>query len=93
MRLNVRKCVGISAVFIVIWLVVSYSSMIDVPRSISGGNTARVIEQKLDRLQKMMDTEFEESSRLLEKVKMQLYKTDERGEEVGERQEEYGQSK
>lgn len=67
--------------------------MIDVPRSITGGNTAKVMEQKLDRLQKIMDTEFEESSRLLEKVKQQLYKSEERGEDEAEKQVDYGLSK
>lgn len=56
----------------VFWLLVMYSSLLDVPRSVPGRNSLVEIENRIDSLQKQVDQQMTESNQLLERVKQQL---------------------
>ncbi|XP_032525350.2 alpha-1,3-mannosyl-glycoprotein 2-beta-N-acetylglucosaminyltransferase [Danaus plexippus] len=74
MRVNLRKIILISGGFILLWLVVSYSSFF-VPVSKKRGNIDK-IETELDNLQNKMLDQLSDSYKLLDKVKQHLRKTD-----------------
>ncbi|OWR43950.1 acetylglucosaminyltransferase, partial [Danaus plexippus plexippus] len=74
MRVNLRKIILISGGFILLWLVVSYSSFF-VPVSKKRGNIEK-IETELDNLQNKMLDQLSDSYKLLDKVKQHLRKTD-----------------
>lgn len=57
-----------------LWFIVSYSSIIELPRSITSKDTAADVENKLGRLQKKIDDQMLESKTLLQKVKNELKK-------------------
>lgn len=74
MRLNVRKLLFVSCGVLLLWFIVSYSSIIELPRSITSKDTAADVENKLGRLQKKIDDQMLESKTLLQKVKNELKK-------------------
>ncbi|XP_075988164.1 alpha-1,3-mannosyl-glycoprotein 2-beta-N-acetylglucosaminyltransferase isoform X3 [Anticarsia gemmatalis] len=74
MRVNLRKLTLIVGVILFLWLLISYSSVIEVPRSISRKPVAAQIENKIIKLQKQMADQMADSNLLLEKVKKQLKK-------------------
>ncbi|KAM3956138.1 LOW QUALITY PROTEIN: acetylglucosaminyltransferase [Aphomia sociella] len=77
MRLNIKKLVLISAALVLIWFIVSYSSVIEIPRSVSSNHNVLEIENKINYLQKQMDNQLSESNLLLDRVKEHLKRTKE----------------
>ncbi|KAG6447244.1 hypothetical protein O3G_MSEX004817 [Manduca sexta] len=76
MRVNIRKLLFAGGVCILLWFLVSFSSIIDVPRSALGRNHVNEFENRINRLQKKLDEQVEDSNLLLEKVKKHLKKTE-----------------
>ncbi|KAL0809620.1 hypothetical protein ABMA28_011150 [Loxostege sticticalis] len=72
MRVNFRRLSLVGAILVVFWLLVMYSSLLDVPRSVPGRNSLVEIENRIDSLQKQVDQQMTESNQLLERVKQQL---------------------
>ncbi|XP_045782596.1 alpha-1,3-mannosyl-glycoprotein 2-beta-N-acetylglucosaminyltransferase isoform X3 [Maniola jurtina] len=70
MRLNIRKFIFVGGIFVVIWLLISYSSMF-VP-VVKSKNSASEMELELDKLQNKMKDQLSDSYKLLEKVKSHL---------------------
>lgn len=79
MRLNFRKVFLIGAAVAFLWIIVTYSSMIEVPRATPVKNNVVEIENRIDKLQQQMDEQISDSSMLLETVKKHLKKTDSNG--------------
>ena len=69
MRLNVKKVTIAVGVLLFLWLMITYGSVIEAPRSASTKNPAVEIENRIIRLQKQMDEQLQDSHNLLEKVK------------------------
>ncbi|XP_034838495.1 alpha-1,3-mannosyl-glycoprotein 2-beta-N-acetylglucosaminyltransferase [Maniola hyperantus] len=69
MRLNIRKFIFVGGIFVVVWLLISYSSMF-VP--VVKSKTASEMELELDKLQNKMRDQLSDSYKLLEKVKSRL---------------------
>lgn len=80
MRLNLKKILIGSLVLTVLWLLISYSSFIEVKRPVANNSKYRQlnIESKIDKLQRQLDDQLVESNLLLDKVKLHLKKTAER---------------
>lgn len=94
MRLNIRKLTIAGAVAVVFWLIVMYSSVIDVPGSLSTKNTVEEMQKRIDKLQKLMDDQMTESSNLLMKVQKHLKSQAQKEEKVDDRNDvEYSMSK
>nr|XP_049698968.1 alpha-1,3-mannosyl-glycoprotein 2-beta-N-acetylglucosaminyltransferase isoform X1 [Helicoverpa armigera] len=75
MRLNIKKLTIFVGCLVFLWILISYASVIEVPKTSSYKNAAVDIENRIIRLQQKMDEQIAESNRLLEKVK-KLRKTD-----------------
>ncbi|XP_039747759.1 alpha-1,3-mannosyl-glycoprotein 2-beta-N-acetylglucosaminyltransferase [Pararge aegeria] len=76
MRLNIRKFIFAIGIFVVLWLIISYSSIF-VPEDKSKNSASRM-EVELDKLQNKMRDQLSDSYKLLEKVKSRLKKTEEK---------------
>lgn len=74
MRFNVKKVTIVVGFVVFLWLMLTYGSVIEVPRSASKKNPAIEIENRITRLQKQMDEQIADSNKLLEKVKKHLKK-------------------
>lgn len=72
MRLNFKKVLLVSVILLFIWVLVSYSSVIEVPRAATTQNPISELESKLNKLQQQMDDQMIESNILLQKVKKHL---------------------
>ncbi|XP_050558337.1 alpha-1,3-mannosyl-glycoprotein 2-beta-N-acetylglucosaminyltransferase isoform X2 [Spodoptera frugiperda] len=81
MRLNVKKALIFVGCVVFLWVLLSYASVIEVPRAVPQKDPAVEIEKKIIKLQKQVDAQMAESKSLLAKVK-KLKKISE-GENVG----------
>ncbi|CAB3261970.1 unnamed protein product [Arctia plantaginis] len=76
MRVNLRKLILAISIALFLWLLISYSSVIEVPRAISRRASAIEIENKIYNLEKQMEEQLADSNLLLQKVKQQIKKED-----------------
>lgn len=83
MRINIRKLIIICGTLVLLWVVVSYSSLF-VP-TYKPRNTISILEGEINRLENKMQDQLSESYKLLEKVKMHLKKTEETHEKDNEK--------
>ncbi|XP_026756104.2 alpha-1,3-mannosyl-glycoprotein 2-beta-N-acetylglucosaminyltransferase [Galleria mellonella] len=74
MRVNIKKLLIICAVLVLLWFIVSHSSIIELPKTVSNKHSLLDIENKIDHLQEQMDSQLSESRILLDKVKEHLKK-------------------
>lgn len=72
MRLNVKKVTIVFGIVLFLWLMITYGSSIEVPRSASSKNVAQEIDNRIERLQKQMDEQMADSNKLLDRVKNYL---------------------
>ncbi|XP_072937614.1 alpha-1,3-mannosyl-glycoprotein 2-beta-N-acetylglucosaminyltransferase [Epargyreus clarus] len=82
MRMNLRKLTLICGVLVLLWLVVSYSSLLQISKNIGNKNNVQELENKLEKLQYKMAEELTDSNKLLEKVKQQLKNSEEKSQQV-----------
>lgn len=75
MRVNIRKLIIICGTLVLLWVVVSYSSII-VP-TYKPRSSISILEGEINRLENKMQDQLSESNKLLEKVRMHLKKTEE----------------
>lgn len=76
MRVNIKKITLIACSLLFLWLLLSYFSVLEVPRAASPKHAAIEIENRILKLQKQMDEQIADSNKLLEKVKKHLNKND-----------------
>lgn len=76
MRINLRKFLLGALVFIALWVLISYSSYIEVkkPATSKYKYDMKNLENKIDTLQKQLDKQLVDSNLLLDKVKTHLKK-------------------
>lgn len=74
MRLNAKKLTIVSVIALFLWLVFSFTSYIDVPKTVFSDRSVVNIENRILKLEKEMDEQLQESGKLLSKVKEQLKK-------------------
>ncbi|XP_026742000.1 alpha-1,3-mannosyl-glycoprotein 2-beta-N-acetylglucosaminyltransferase [Trichoplusia ni] len=76
MRVNIKKITLIACSLVFLWLLLSYFSVLEVPKTVGPKHAAIEIENRILKLQKQMDEQIADSNKLLEKVKKHLNKND-----------------
>ncbi|KAJ0170294.1 hypothetical protein K1T71_014222 [Dendrolimus kikuchii] len=74
MRVNLRKILLGALIFMILWVLISYSSYVDIKRPTTSKYNMLNIENKLNKLQKQLDNQMADSNVLLNKVKTHLRK-------------------
>ncbi|XP_059062551.1 alpha-1,3-mannosyl-glycoprotein 2-beta-N-acetylglucosaminyltransferase [Achroia grisella] len=77
MRVNIKKLLIIGIGLVLIWFIVSYSSVIELSKSIPNDHNLLEIENRIEHLEKRIEGRLSESNSLLEKVKKHLKRTEE----------------
>lgn len=88
MRVNLRKLIVAISIALFLWLLIAYSSVIEVPRAISRKTNAIELENKIYSLEKQMKVQLSDSNLLLQKVKQQIKREDDILENENEEGEE-----
>lgn len=70
--MNLRKVFIIGGVVAFLWLIVTYSSLIEVPRVAPVTNNVLEMESRIEKLQRQVSEQVADSSKLLETVKKHL---------------------
>lgn len=76
MRVNIKKITLIACSLVFLWLLLSYFSVLEVPKTVGPKRAAIEIENRILKLQKQMDEQIADSNKLLEKVKKHLNKNE-----------------
>lgn len=83
MRVNFRKVFLVGVVVAFLWLLVTYSSIIEMPKTSPVNNNVVEIESRIDKLQQQMKDQISDSSKLLKKVQKRLKKVNSANKEDG----------
>lgn len=83
MRVNLRKLMLFISVVVFLWLLISYSSTIEVPKLISKKSQITELENKMEKIEKQLDTQMADSNLLLAKVKTHL-KHNSKADDIGD---------